>query len=503
MATPPTPSQLLAALKAEGLTVKEYAGWRDRCRCHDGSHEKGERRNSRGWGNLNGTVTHITGGALGGRSVEAYIRDIINGDPATPTKAQLVTAPDGVVWLNSAGRCNHAGKVGSKVQAHLIAADFSTTDDYDDRFRGSAVDGNSFTIGNEVITASKMTAAQYDSAVKVAAAVARLKGWTGQESVGHGEISSARYKVDPGLDMGKFRRDVMARIAKPIAPKPATPAPAPAPAPVKETPVAQPAKPASFAMRLLTINISRYRVGTTDVRGTYSKGLNYAQRIPYIEKIRDKARASMVLTQESGNYAAGKALAKAFPAAFRHFLHGDNGDITQATHWGSDARKLLYEGSAPIGGGRYVVWGIWEDIASGIEFLVGNLHPDYVRGNDALRQSQTAAAVKVCEEKADGRPQIIGGDLNDDKDDAFDGPGRALKAAGFRDTEVEAKTKKNLDKGTLNGLTPGLQAGRRYDRFWVKDGKNHTVKVNEIDTLDGYPATDHNAVVISVTITAK
>ena len=41
MATPMTPAQMLKALRAEGVTIKEWSGWRDRCRCHSGSHEKG------------------------------------------------------------------------------------------------------------------------------------------------------------------------------------------------------------------------------------------------------------------------------------------------------------------------------------------------------------------------------------------------------------------------------------------------------------------------------
>lgn len=232
MAKALTPDQLLAALKAEGLTVVEVPGWRDRCRCHAGSHAAGGPK-VRAWGEIHGTVTHITGGDLGKRTVLEYIRDIINGDRATPTKSQLVTAPNGHVYVNSAGRCNHAGKVGAQVPTHLIEADFSLTDDYDDRWRGAAVDGNTFTIGNEVITSKTMTAQQYKAAVLAAAAIARACGWTGQESVGHGEISAARFKVDPGLHMGNFRRDVMDRVKTKLGtstpPKPTTPAPTPKP----------------------------------------------------------------------------------------------------------------------------------------------------------------------------------------------------------------------------------------------------------------------------------
>ena len=227
MAKPMTPDQLLKALRDEGLTVHEYPGWRDRCRCCPGDH----RPNGpyiRGWGDVNGGVQHITGGGLGGRSVEVYIRDIILYDPDLLTKCQFVTAPDGSVWLVAAGRANHAGGVGSKVRDHMRAADFSTTDDYDDRFRGSSADGNSFTYGNEAIAASSMNTAQRTASVKLWAAIAKFHKWTGQEIAGHGEISSARVKADPNLNMGEFRRDIMTRV-KGGTPPVTTPPPKPDP----------------------------------------------------------------------------------------------------------------------------------------------------------------------------------------------------------------------------------------------------------------------------------
>lgn len=253
MATPMTPDQLLTALRAEGLTVVEYAGWRNRCRCCSGNHKPGGPF-VRGWGNVYGTVTHITAGGLGGRSVETYIANIINGDKAVPCKAQFVVAPNGHVYLNSAGRCNHAGTVGGNVKAHLLAADFSTTDDFDNRFTGHAADGNSFTYGIENIAASSMSAEQYDASVKINAAIARHYGWTGQESVGHGEISDQRGKGDPNLDMGRFRRDIMARVSGHRPPVVVAPKPAPA-----EDPVPTPA-PEGLVVETYTQNLAGYDV---------------------------------------------------------------------------------------------------------------------------------------------------------------------------------------------------------------------------------------------------
>jgi hypothetical protein len=210
MATPLTYSELYTALVAEGLTVVKERGSRKRCRCHLLSHQRGG-RTIRPWGPVYGTMVHITAGNLGRRTVAQYIRDIINGDRVTPTKAQLVVAPDGTVHLNSAGRCNHAGKIGAAALSATRAGRWSRRLTWQDK-RGSSVDGNTHFLGIECIAARAMTAAQRKACVLICAAHARAQGWDGNESVGHGECSSARSKADPNLDMGAFRSDVMARV---------------------------------------------------------------------------------------------------------------------------------------------------------------------------------------------------------------------------------------------------------------------------------------------------
>lgn len=241
MADPMTPDQMLAAFKAEGIKVREYPGWKTRCRCcPDNVNHRLNGPYIRNWGDVNGMVQHITGGGLGSRTVEEYIRDIILFDKSLLTKSQFVTAPNGELWLVAAGRCNHTGLVGSKVRDHLRVADFSLTDDYDNRFQGASADGNGFTYGNEAIAASAMNASQRATSILLWAAIARFHKWTGQETVGHGEISSARGKGDPNLHMGQFRKDIMARVkagtgTKPITPKPPVTPPAPKPLVQKAT----------------------------------------------------------------------------------------------------------------------------------------------------------------------------------------------------------------------------------------------------------------------------
>lgn len=204
------PDKLLQILRAEGLTVVEYTGWRDRCRCHTGSHSSAGGTKIRPWEPIHGVTVHITAGGLGSRSVAQYIRDIINGDPAVPSKCQFVVAPDGVVWLNSAGRCNHVGTISKAARDAMIAGNFSTV--ASQNLRGAQIDGNTHTYGIENITPKSMSSAQRESSVRICAAIARHYGWSGQEAHGHGEVSSSRGFADPNLNMGQFRRDVMARV---------------------------------------------------------------------------------------------------------------------------------------------------------------------------------------------------------------------------------------------------------------------------------------------------
>ncbi len=264
MADPMDYDTLKKVLVAEGLTVREYSGSRDRCRCHSGSHAAGGAK-IRPWGPINGVMVHITAGNLGARTVQQYIRDIIDGDPNLPDKVQLVTAPDGVVWINSAGRSNHAGSISATAANHSVAGNWSLAA-YQDA-RGHGVDGNTRYYGIENIAASQMTSAQRDASVRICAAICRHYGWTGQEVCGHGEASDSRSYSDPGLNMGTFRRDVMARVkgsTKPVI--------VPAKAPAKKATPRKSVISLSAVIKAAKADPKRKQGGTTpgcgdDVRG--------------------------------------------------------------------------------------------------------------------------------------------------------------------------------------------------------------------------------------------
>ena len=95
MATPLAPDMLLAALRAEGVTVVEHPGWRTHNRNQAGS-----------WGPVNGVMIHHTVSSGTASSVEMCF----NGYEGLPGPlCHGVIAKDGTVHLVGSGRANLGG----------------------------------------------------------------------------------------------------------------------------------------------------------------------------------------------------------------------------------------------------------------------------------------------------------------------------------------------------------------------------------------------------------
>lgn len=219
MATPLSADRLVSALKAEGVTVAEHAGWR--------SHN----RNAVGaWGPVNGVLIHHTAGTSSAALVYGGRSDL----PGPLAHTHL--AKNGTATMVSAGRANHAGKAAQNAFAAVVAE--SATHPKPSAASGT-VDGNQHFYGIEIENLGNgrdpYPTAQYDAAVCWAAAICRAHGWGANSVVGHKE-TSIEGKIDPSFDMNTFRRDVAARLAGPAfakPPKTSTPT-----TPSKEKPVA-------------------------------------------------------------------------------------------------------------------------------------------------------------------------------------------------------------------------------------------------------------------------
>lgn len=207
MATPLTPDQMLKALRAEGVRVVEYRAWDTHNRNHKGP-----------WGPVHGVMIHHT---VTGPGVTATVELCYSGHSELPGPlCHAVGGKDGVVYLVSNGRANHAGRGDGDVldavvnEVAVMPPDNETDTDGNSHFYGIEIQN----LGNGKDPYPKV---QYDQAVRYAAALCRAHGWSDRSVIGHKEWQPG--KVDPTFDMVQFRHLVARRLAGSV-----TPAPAPA-----------------------------------------------------------------------------------------------------------------------------------------------------------------------------------------------------------------------------------------------------------------------------------
>lgn len=194
MAAPLTAAALLKALRGEGVTVVEHADWVT------------HNRNSRGpWGPVNGVVIHHTAG-----------RDSLGlcwaGTAALPGPlCHTHLAKNGTATMLSAGRANHAGMFAQNAYDAAVAENSA----HPRPDAAETVDGNAHFYGIEIENlgngSDPYPDAQYQAAVRWAAAICRAHGWSADSVIGHKE--GTRRKIDPSFDMAVFRDAVTARLA--------------------------------------------------------------------------------------------------------------------------------------------------------------------------------------------------------------------------------------------------------------------------------------------------
>lgn len=171
------PVWLADVLRAEGIKVVEYPGWKD--------------RGHGDMGTIWGVVAHHTGNNPPGNN-PGYIAN----HPSLGLCSQIHLSRDGVATVVGVGVAWHAGS-GS--------------------YPGLPTNGaNERTIGIEAENngTEGWSPAQYDAYVRCCAAIFRKVGQPASHAIGHKEwAGAAQGKWDPGgMDMNKFRADIQARI---------------------------------------------------------------------------------------------------------------------------------------------------------------------------------------------------------------------------------------------------------------------------------------------------
>lgn len=238
MAAPLSPDQLIAILRAEGVKVAEYPGWRTRER---------DDETGKTFGPVHMVLNHHTAGS---DSLAAVAKNGVTGLPGP--LAHIHLAKSGLATLCSAGRANHAGPMAlnaytsflNEASAHPAPLKASGT-----------VDGNDVAYGIETENRGNgtdmYTRVQYDAWVRINAAFCRKYGWSA-ESCGDHKETSVEGKIDPKGPVegygsrGKFaytgrqfRADVAERLKhaaswSPSAPVPPIPTPTPKPPTTEE-----------------------------------------------------------------------------------------------------------------------------------------------------------------------------------------------------------------------------------------------------------------------------
>lgn len=220
MAKPMTAQQFLDALKAEGVKVKEHAGWRT------------HNRNSKGaWGPLHGVMIHHTAGL----DVEQFVYDGTDELPGPLCHGYI--SKDGVVHLIGWGRANHAGGGDPDVLEAVKADRWPVPKTGEHQGSDGAVDGNPHFVGYECENKGDgkdpWPAIQVDAMVRATAAVLRFYGWSVNSAIRHLDWSD--WKSDPkGIDWDDFR-DRVAKLLE--GDKPTQPKPDPTPVPPKPAPL--------------------------------------------------------------------------------------------------------------------------------------------------------------------------------------------------------------------------------------------------------------------------
>lgn len=207
MATPMSASQILVQLKKWGIKYKEVKSWEAHNRAGHGA-----------WGPVNGFVWHHTGADVSDCTGYAA-GTLYNGRSDLPGPlCHFGIGKDGTVYLIGWGRTNHAGSGDPDVLSAVVNESYGARPPMPNE---ATVDFNAHFYGVEIMYSGShaMSAAQYEAALTLSAAICDFHGWSEKSIIGHGETGSPG-KWDPGdrpgymMNMSNPRADLAALLKR-------------------------------------------------------------------------------------------------------------------------------------------------------------------------------------------------------------------------------------------------------------------------------------------------
>lgn len=162
-----------------------------------------------------GFVLHHTGGPF--TESDNYLRFLfVTGRSDVPAQlCQFSGGPSGKIYIGKMARANHAGAGWWRTRQLVGAESYNGYNDEIDPGKDDYNTGNGLYYGLEVNYPGTvpMKDAQWNSAVKLAAAIMDFHGWTALSCIGHREHSYRKW--DPGSHtLWQFRRDVRDLLIK-------------------------------------------------------------------------------------------------------------------------------------------------------------------------------------------------------------------------------------------------------------------------------------------------
>jgi Endonuclease/Exonuclease/phosphatase family len=287
---------------------------------------------------------------------------------------------------------------------------------------------------------------------------------------------------------------------------------------------------ATVATSQQPVTVMTYNVLTSLADGTVQGGQTVAswntQREPGVVSFIRQANPDVISIQEGGGWVTpvqgfgGSRQVDSLAAALGPDYSLADTEIPPSQHgYTRTGNYILFRTSAyrPVGAGGHwfldssttAAYQMLQNTATGATFLFVAPHPIVGRGAafDLARENETRTLVQLARAQAGGQRIIYAGDFNSylSHTHLYDGPGRAMRAAGVADGLLAAQSRANQNFNSANQyLRTPPQDSVSIDHIFAEPGVSFNTWSELLNLsqgqLVGVIPSDHNPVVSAVTI---